>query len=433
MRILLSAFACGPNVGSEEGVGWNWAVEAARHGHRVVCLTQTDLRAAIEAEIARGGLPDTLEFAFFMPRWLEWIWRRGQAVGLGKLTHHLTHLLWQILVVGHLRARFPDLPFDVVHHITYGGIRHPTLLGRLPVPLVLGPLGGGERAPWPLRRGYRWRALLYDLVRDLHTALIRFDPITRHACASALVTYVKTAELRAVLPARHRPKVAVHMEIGIHEVDPEPHPPQAAGEPLRLIYAGRFLYWKGMHLGLEGLAEARRRGVEVCLTMLGRGPDEGHWRGCATRLGLDPVVEWVSWVPHDRMAAVLRRHHAMLFPSLHNSSGNVVLEALSRGLPVICLDLGGPAVLTDASCGRVVATAGRDRAACAAALADAIGELAADRRLLARLSQGALVRARQHLWPQVVQGLYADVARRLAEPASDPEAERIALGADGSV
>jgi hypothetical protein len=41
MRILLSAFSCGPHRGSEEGVGWNWAVETAALGHEVIVLTQT--------------------------------------------------------------------------------------------------------------------------------------------------------------------------------------------------------------------------------------------------------------------------------------------------------------------------------------------------------------------------------------------------------
>jgi hypothetical protein len=46
-------------------------------------------------------------------------------------------------------------------------------MGRLPVPLVLGPVGGGERAPIALRRDVSWRGWLLDLARDVHTWLIR--------------------------------------------------------------------------------------------------------------------------------------------------------------------------------------------------------------------------------------------------------------------
>jgi glycosyltransferase involved in cell wall biosynthesis len=95
-----------------------------------------------------------------------------------------------------------------------------------------------------------------------------------------------------------------------------------------------------------------------------------------------------------------------------------VLEALTHGLPVVCLDLGGPAEMVDASCGRVVASAGTSAAACAEAIADALQELARTDGLLPRLSAGARARAESMRWPAVVGGLYADVARRLRHPAA---------------
>src|ERR1700686_5022098 len=48
LRILLSAYACEPGKGSEPGVGWHWAVEMARLGHRVTVLTRQNNRAGIE-------------------------------------------------------------------------------------------------------------------------------------------------------------------------------------------------------------------------------------------------------------------------------------------------------------------------------------------------------------------------------------------------
>jgi glycosyltransferase involved in cell wall biosynthesis len=413
MRILMSVFSCGPHRGSEEGVGWNWAVETARLGHQVVALTQTELRAEIEAEVATGRLPPTLRFEFFMPPSLDRLQRQGVALGFEQLTWHLVHLLWQILAYRHARSNLAAWRIDLVHHVTFSGIRHPTLMGRLPIPLVLGPLGGGERAPFALRRGFGWRGWLTDLLRDLHGWLIRFDPITRRACADALVIYVKTGQSRRALPARWHDKTAVHLEIGTREIAARPPPERAPGAPLRLLFAGRFLYWKGMHLGLLGLAELFRRGVDARLTMLGRGPDEQSWRRLAGDLGIAHAIDWLPWIEHSEIGALYRRHDALLFPSLHDSSGNVVLEALAHGLPVVCLDLGGPAELVDARSGRLVATAGRSAADCARGLADALAELAGDGALLQQLSEGALARARTLSWPGLVASLYDDVSRRL--------------------
>jgi glycosyltransferase involved in cell wall biosynthesis len=413
MRILLSVFSCGPGFGSEPGVGWHWAVELGRLGHEVVALTNTRYRTEIEAEVAGGRLPPGLTFEFYMPRWLARLRAFGLRLGFLSLTEHLVHLMWQPLAYRIAKSRFACDRFDCVHHLTYGGIRHPTFMGELPYPLVLGPLGGGERAPLALRRGLPWGGWLKDLVRDLHTWLIRFDPITLRACTQALVIYVKTRESRDALPARFHPKIAIKMEIGIAPTAPPERPERAPNAPLRLLYAGRYLYWKGMHLGLRALAEARARGAAAELTMLGQGPDEAAWRALAAKLGLNPAVTWLSWVPHASMAELYRGHDALLFPSLHDSSGNAVLESLAQGLPVICLKLGGPGTIVDATCGRAVPPYGQSEADCVTRLADAILELSRSPSLCRELGAGARARASGFCWPKQVVRLYEDVQRRL--------------------
>ncbi len=424
MKILLSAFACAPNQGSERGLGWNWAVETARQGHDVLVLTQIELQPEIEAELAKGQLPPTLRFEFFMPRWLDRFQAKGVAAGYASLTWHLTHLMWQLLLYRHVKQRLDVGQFDIIHHLTYSGIRHPTLLGRLAAPLVLGPLGGGERAPYALRQSLPWGGWLKDLVRDLHTVLIRLDPITRQACADALVVYVKTQQTKQALPRRCHDKVAIQMEIGTKSEPGPARPRQQPGTPLRLLYAGRFIYWKGMHLGLRAFAEARRQGLDARLTMLGQGPEEAAWRSLAQDLGIADAVDWVAWVEHNRIGELYRAHDVVLFPSLHDSSGNVVLEALFHGLPVTCLDLGGPAELVNASCGRVVPTSGRSEAACVSGLAVALIELGGSSELLYSLSEGARARAAEFHWPKLVKGFYEDVARRLQKD-SDRAAVRV--------
>ena len=419
MTVLLSAFSCAPNQGSEPGLGWGWAVEVARLGHEVLVLTSSERREAIEAELASGRLPPTLRFEYFLPAWLARLQRKGLALGYESLTWHTVHLLWQFLVYGHVRRQLADQRFELVHHITFSGIRHPTLLGRLGLPLVLGPLGGGERAPLALRRSLSWRGWLLEAVRDVHTFLIRFDPITRRACRDAEVIYVKTEQTRTALPRRFRDKAVVQMEIGTKDVAMPTRPTRAPDGSLRLLYAGRFLYWKGMHLGLRALAELRARGVDARLTMLGGGPDEQTWRALADQLRLGSAVRWVARIEHSRMAEMYGSHDVVLFPSLHDSSGNVVLEALFHGLPVVCLDLGGPAVIATESCGRIVATAGRSESEVVTGLADALEELARSEPLLDELSHGAQIRAEIFRWPTLVRRVYDDIARRLRRGTED--------------
>jgi glycosyltransferase involved in cell wall biosynthesis len=132
------------------------------------------------------------------------------------------------------------------------------------------------------------------------------------------------------------------------------------------------------------------------------------------------------------MGELYRSHDALLFPSFHDSSGNAVLEALSHGLPVICLDLGGPGKIVDDRCGRLIATAGRSEADCVHALALAIAQMSGSTALCRALAEGARTRAAEFLWPAQVGRVYADIARRLsarAPPAVPEMAERPELRA----
>ena len=152
--------------------------------------------------------------------------------------------------------------------------------------MVLGPFGGGERAPLALRRGLGWRGWLLDAVRDLHTWLIRFDPITRWACADAVAIYVKTAQpgrrCRGAIGTRSMCARDRHAR-GRRAAAAE----HRAGEPLRLLFAGRFLYWKGMHFGMRALPAARPR-HRGSVDDARRGPEEQAWRALADELELGP-------------------------------------------------------------------------------------------------------------------------------------------------
>ena len=144
MKILMSAFSCGPGLGSEPGVGWNMALETARLGHEVVVLTQTEFQADIERELAAGTLPANLRFDIYTPGWLERIRDTGLRWGFPSLTWHLVSVLWQFCALFHARGRYKQADFDLIHHVSFAGIRHPTLLTRLGLP-------DGHRTTWRRR------------------------------------------------------------------------------------------------------------------------------------------------------------------------------------------------------------------------------------------------------------------------------------------
>lgn len=409
----MSAFSCGPGQGSEPGVGWNMAIETARLGHDVHVLTQTEFRPEIEREIASGVLPPNLNFDIYMPPWLEALRDRGLKMGFFSLTWHAVNFLWQFCALQRVWRRYRHAGFDIIHHVTLAGIRYPTLLASLGLPTVIGPLGGGERAPFALRKSMPLRDQLSELFRDMHNVALRIDPFTRSAFRNAAVIFVRSEESLVAVPPRYRDKAVVDVGMGIAEMAEARPQRRAPDRPLQLLYAGRLVYWKGGHLAIRALATARSQGADATLTLVGSGPARADFEQLARRLGVAEHVRFRGQAPHDETLMMFREHHAFLFPSLHDAGPTVVLEAFANGLPAICLGLGGPVKMVDDSCGCLIPVAERSEEECVGALADAISSLAVDEDKRLDLANGAVRRYQRYKWPSVTAALYAEIERRL--------------------
>ena len=169
LRVLISAYACEPYKGSEPGVGWNVAREVAKH-HEVWVLTRANNRTVIETELLRNPVPG-LHFVYFdLPRWARW-WKRGRR-GL-----HVYYYLWQLGAYSVARRLHQEVRFDLTHHVTFVKYWAPSLLVLLPIPLIWGPVGGGESAPLAYRRDFSIRGKIHEIARDLARALSERDPL----------------------------------------------------------------------------------------------------------------------------------------------------------------------------------------------------------------------------------------------------------------
>jgi glycosyltransferase involved in cell wall biosynthesis len=149
------------------------------------------------------------------------------------------------------------------------------------------------------------------------------------------------------------------------------------------------------------------------MTIVGNGTFREILVSLVQDLRIDELVEFRDFVSRDELLNLYRSMDCFMFPSLHDSSGNVVLEAMSRGVPVVCLNLGGPPTFVDSTCGRVVSVAGRDERRVVEGLADAVLELASSPSLLEDLSKGALLRATNLNWKAQVERSYEQIRRVL--------------------
>jgi glycosyltransferase involved in cell wall biosynthesis len=111
---------------------------------------------------------------------------------------------------------------------------------------------------------------------------------------------------------------------------------------VKFISIGRLLHWKGFHLGLRAFAQANLPNTEYWI--VGDGPQWYHLQTLASDLGIAEKVKFWGRLPREKALDLLKDCHILVHPSLHDSGGWVCMEAMAAGRPVICLDLGGPAV-----------------------------------------------------------------------------------------
>lgn len=385
LSVLLSAYACEPDKGSEPGIGWQWAVNLAALGHRVWVITRANNRDAIERALEASSI-DNIRFLYFdLPSWAR-TWKRG---GRGV---HIYYLLWQLGAYRVARDLVRTESIDVVHHITFGVYRHPSFMAFLGIPFVFGPVGGGERTPWALRKGFPLRGHVADALRDMANLAVRFDPLLRAMFRRTALTLCKTRETLGRVPGRYRQNCRVQLELGMDReaLAPAPHARQQ-DETFHVLYVGRLLYLKGLHLALEAFANAFCGSPWARFTIIGSGKDEQWLKSLARRLGVAAQVEWIPWMPREQLLNQYGEHDVLLFPSLHDSSGNVVLEAMTMGLPVVCVDLGGPGEMVHADFGIAVAPGPPRKVV--AALSEGLQELAQDPTRREIMAQNARVHA----------------------------------------
>lgn len=253
---------------------------------------------------------------------------------------------------------------DVIHaHVYYAGTRA-ALLGRLyKIPVVL-----SEHSTAFPRRTLTWWQRLH--ARFAMRAVQRVLPVSE-SLRAAIQAYGISARFEVI------PNV-----VSTELFTPEPSSVLTQGSrgPKRLLTVSLLRPQKGVPYLLEALYELRQRRTDVVLDIVGDGESRQEYEELVTRLGLGDVVRFHGMKPRAETAEFMRRCDIFVLPSLFETFGVVLIEALASGKPVVATDSGGPGEIINDAVGRLVAPG--DAAALAAALdemLDAYGEFDAER------------------------------------------------------
>jgi glycosyltransferase involved in cell wall biosynthesis len=271
--------------------------------------------------------------------------RRVSVATFGLLNQLITQFYQRSIVRNLIRTK----AIDLIHQPIPISPRFPSALFSMGIPLVIGPLNGGMDYPEAFRKNEslisRAAVAFLQLFTDAGNNLL---PGKKQAA----VLLVANERTRNALPRGVRGRVIEMNENGVDTSafhNREPHHPVRTN-PL-FVFVGRLVDWKALDIAIRALAEVPSADLEV----IGDGPMLETWKTLAREVGVAERVRFLGSQTQPQYALRLQESVGLLLPSLYESGGAVVLEAMATAKPVIATRWGGPLDYLDSSCGILVA------------------------------------------------------------------------------
>jgi alpha-maltose-1-phosphate synthase len=356
-RVIVIAEAANPEWVSVPLVGWSIA-SALRQRVNVHLVTQ---KRNSEAIMRAGWSPDhdftAIDSEAVAARvWKLASWLRGSSGVAWTLATAMSvpsyywfeYLFWKRFAT-ELRGR----TWDIVHRVTPLSPTTPSCLGprlkALGIPFVLGPLNGG--VPWPreFSQARRQEKEWLSYVRGAYRLL----PGYRSMRDSAAAIIVGSRATWQQLGDRWGSKAIYIPENGVHAERFLGDGLRPTGGPLRVIFAGRLVPYKGADMLVEACARSIKAG-KLRLEIVGDGPQRPALERAVAEQQLTAGVTFTGWVNHAGVAARLAQSHVLGFPSIREFGGGVVLEAMAAGAVPVVVNYAGPAEIVTPQTGCLI-------------------------------------------------------------------------------
>jgi glycosyltransferase involved in cell wall biosynthesis len=314
--------------------------------------------------------------------------------------------------------------FDVLHHMyppVFGYTFNPLVVfDKVELPFVLGP--AMYNVPLPsefmedlkyMKWGHSWRDLKSNLevARDqmLYNFLLKFrDLITRLFFETVNRAEVIIAVNNFTRRAYEKITSSKKIKVIPYGVNSEKFPYSPTPRNYDIITLGGLYKRRGVHYLIMAMPKIIKEFPETKLHIAGDGPQRIYLFRLSEKLGIKNNVIFHGLIPHTKVADLYKACRVMVLPTLHESFGLVLLEAMSSGRPVVATDAVGPReIVVNGKNGYVVPMRDHD------ALAEAVCKLLEDYDLSYRMGlEGRRLIEKKYDW-KVIAGQYYEIYEKL--------------------
>ncbi len=397
-KVLVSAYACGPNWGSEIGMGWNWIIHLSNYCQLTV-ITEKGFEKDILEKLPDLNLKYIPEFHFIDvgEKGRELFWMQG------SFSFYYYYKKWQKEAY-QLALKLIELEkFDIIHQLNMIGFREPGYLWKIKkIPFVWGPVGGYNQVPWNYIPKMDIKNIFYYSIKNmLNEMQIEILNRPKKSARSSSLLFAATKETKNVLKKYSNVDPIILNETGCSPsiLNKE----SVNGKGLKLLWVGRIQGLKALPIALKALSKIKGK-VEFSLEIIGDGPDYLMCKNLAKALELQNYCTWRGRISNEDVINEMKKSDLLFFTSLKEGTPHVITEAIQNGLPVLCHDACGHGSVITNKCGVKIPMINYKSSV--EEFGNAIIKLSKDKEKLKSLSDGALKRASDLSWDSKASFMY---------------------------
>lgn len=392
LKVLINAYACSPNMGSEPGMGWNWCINLAKHCELHI-ITEGEFRDKIESAI--HTLPQGANMHFYYNPVSDEV--RQMCWNQGDWRFYKHYKNWQFSTYKLALEIVEKEKIDIVHQLNMIGFREPGYLWKIQdVRYVWGPIGGLKQFPTNYLRGAGLKMNIFNRLKNyVNIFQIKYHRRVNAAIRRANVLVSAIPDSFNAIKKYKKTDSFIIPETGCYPSEYE-STDRFRDSEFQIMWVGKFDFRKQLPLALGAIAHSKNKNIK--LNIYGTGSEEQIKALVEeTRLlGIANQVVWHGNQPNEITLEAMRKSHLLFFTSISDDTSTVVLEAISNRLPILCFDAFGFGAVVDHKIGRKIKLSSPQNSI--VQFAETINHLEANRELLKELSQNCKTRQEELSW-----------------------------------
>lgn len=347
LSILINAYACSPNMGSEPGMAWNWCINLAKHCELHI-ITEGEFRDKIEGILPT--LPQGKNMHFYYNPVSDEIRKMCWNQGDWRFYKYYKEWQWKTYLIAKDICQKNHI--DILHQLNMIGFREPGYLWKIPdIPFIWGPVDAKESFP----TAYLERASLKTkLFMHLKNTITKWQ--LKHAkrvhLAAKRASYVISASSNSQQAFKKYFQIESPLlnETGCYFQE---HPiiDKSKKEYLDILWVGKLDFRKQLGLALRSIAETRNPHIKLHIV---GGGNTLPYQALAKELGIEVQCKWYGAVSHEEVQKIMQESDVFFFTSVAEGTPHVVLEAIGNNLPIVCFNTCGQGDSVNEKVGRKI-------------------------------------------------------------------------------